>query len=466
VSQATQLRSVRPAGASRPAMTTTPDSLSRPRPRIDPDHWPDVAVVPKAGLQAVLARRLLTMLAARLPIRVQPHDGPAFGAGRAGSPTLVLHRPGDFYRRVGASGLIGFGESYMAGDWDCDDLTGLLTVLCSRIDTMVPRGFQWLRQLYVARPPADWNADEVGARRNVHQHYDLSNDMFALFLDETMTYSAALFADLDPGSPFAPRGGPGTRVPASPDGIRLADAQRRKIDRLLDLTGVGLGSRVLEIGTGWGELAIRAAARGARVHSITVSAEQRDLARRRVAAAGLAGQATVALQDYREVTGQYDAIVSVEMIEAVAERYWPDYFRALDRLLVPGGRIGIQAITMPHDRMMATRRTKTWILKYIFPGGLIPSVRAIEDNLRHHTALHITDRHEFGLHYAETLRIWRDQFSSTAHQLTRLGFDEVFRRMWLLYLSYSEAGFRARYLQVSQFLLERDERTASWPARR
>ncbi len=465
MSQATELCSAQPARAARPSVTRAPDSLSSGAVRVDPARWPDVAVVPKAGVQAIVARRLLMMAAARLPLQVRQPRRPAFGAGGPDSPALVLHRPGDFYRRIGAHGLIGFGESYMAGDWDSDDLSGLLTVLCARIDTLVPRGFQWLRRLYVARPPADWTADEAGARRNVHQHYDLSNDMFALFLDETMTYSAALFADFDPGSSPAPRGEPGAH-PADGDGrdrdgaVRLTGAQRRKIDRLLDLTGVGPGSRVLEIGTGWGELAIRAAGRGARVHSITVSAEQCGLARRRIADAGLADRATVALQDYREVTGQYDAILSVEMIEAVAERYWADYVRALDRLLAPGGRIGLQAITMPHDHMMAARRTKTWILKYIFPGGLIPSVRAIEDNLRQHTPLRITDRHEFGLHYAETLRIWQDRFSGAAPQLAQLGFDEVFRRMWLLYLSYSEAGFRARYLRVSQFLLERDERAA------
>jgi cyclopropane-fatty-acyl-phospholipid synthase len=420
----------------------------------DPDRWPDVAVVPRGRFRAAVARRLLVLAAARLPVRVEPAGKRAFGAGGPDAPTMRLWRPADFYRRIGANGLIGFGESYMAGDWDADDLPALLTAMCSRIDRIVPRHLQWLRRLYVAGPPADWDADEAGARRNVHQHYDLSNEMFGLFLDETMTYSSALFEDA--GSPRGLRGEPEATSPG-----RLATAQRRKIDRLLDLARVGPGSRVLEIGTGWGELAIRAAARGAQVRSVTLSSEQRDLARDRIAEAGLSSLATVELMDYRMVTGKYDAILSVEMIEAVAERYWPQYFRALDQLLAPGGRIGLQAITMPHERMRATRRTKTWILKYIFPGGQIPSVQSIQDNLRQHTRLRIADQHDFGMHYAETLRIWRQRFCAAADDLARLGFDEVFRRMWLLYLSYSEAGFKAGYLQVSQFLLSSDDRSAT-----
>jgi cyclopropane-fatty-acyl-phospholipid synthase len=446
MSQATLRSPARNAARGEPAPGARRPLAGRD-PAIDPRRWPDVAAVPRGRVRAALARRLLAMAAGRLPIRVVPARGRAFGAGGAGAPRLLLHRPADFYRRVGARGLIGFGESYMAGDWECDDLTGLLTLLCGRMDRLVPRQLQWLRRLYVARPPAGSDADETGARVNAHQHYDLSNDLFTLFLDETMTYSAALFAD--PG-----------------DG-RLAAAQRRKIDRLLDATGVGPGSRVLEIGTGWGELAIQAAARGATVRSITLSAEQRDLAEHRIAAAGLTSQVSVDLLDYRQVRGQYDAILSVEMIEAVAERYWPDYFRALDRLLAPGGRVGLQAITMPHERMLATRRTQTWILKYVFPGGLIPSIRAIEDNLREHTALRVDQRLDFGGHYARTLRIWRQRFCATAGQVAALGFDAVFRRMWLLYLCYSEAGFLAGYLQVSQFLLLRDDavaRAATAPA--
>jgi len=414
---------------------------------IDPARWPDVAARPHGLVRAAIARMLLTRIAARLPLRVVLPTGESFGGGMPGAPQLRLHRPLDFYRRVGAAGLIGFGESFMAGDWDCDDLPGLLTIMASQMATLVPPRLQWLRDAYVRHHPPDEDADEVGARRNIQRHYDLSNDLFALFLDETMTYSAALFRQDATGLPEAPPDS--TSASAS----FLADAQRRKIDRLLDITRVGPGTRVLEIGTGWGELAIRAAARGAQVHSITISSAQRDLAARRIEAAGLSERATVELLDYRRATGQYDVILSVEMIEAVAERYWPDYFAALDHLLAPGGRIGLQAITMSHERMLATRRTHTWILKYIFPGGLIPSVTAIKENLAR-TGLRMTGQQDFGQHYALTLQIWRERFCAAGPALARLGFDEVFARMWLLYLSYSEAGFRSGYLQVSQFLLE------------
>jgi cyclopropane-fatty-acyl-phospholipid synthase len=218
---------------------------------------------------------------------------------------------------------------------------------------------------------------------------------------------------------------------------------------------VGPGCRVLEIGTGWGELAIRAAHRGASVVTITLSREQQALAVRRVAQAGLAGRVSVELRDYRDIDGEFDAILSVEMLEAVGERYWDAYFTALDRHLAPGGRIGLQTITMDHDRMLATRHTYTWIHKYIFPGGLLPSVTAIENSLASSTRLRITARDDLGAHYADTLKIWRDRFCAHSDEVDRIGFDEVFNRMWTFYLSYSEAGFRAGYIGVSQLTLAR-----------
>src|SRR5262249_48291670 len=186
----------------------------------------------------------------------------------------------------------------------------------------------------------------------------------------------------------------------------LADAQRRKIDRLLDSAHVGPGSRVLEIGTGWGELCLRAAARGARIRSITLSAEQQRLAQQRGAAAGPSDRVTIELCDYRDAVGRYDAVLSVEMIEAVGYRFWPTYFDTLDRLVAPGGRVAIQAITMAHDRMLATRNTYTWIQKYIFPGGMLPSTEAIMSITERDTRLRTVDMYSLRPHYAETLRMW------------------------------------------------------------
>ena len=402
---------------------------------IDPIRWPDVAVTGGSGPRAEIARLLFGAAVASLPIRVMLPGGRRLGAGRAGAPLMMIHNPGAFFTRLGAGGLIGFGESYMAGDWDCADLTGLLTVFAAHVGDLVPTPFQRLRTMAVRRKPAAGGQTKAGARRNIGRHYDLSNEFFGLFLDETMTYSSALFE-------------------TAADRL-LGQAQQRKIDRLLDQARVGPGSRLLEVGTGWGELAIQAARRGAAVRTVTISARQHELAARRVAEAGLADRVSVELRDYRDVSGRYDAICSVEMIEAVGDRYWDVYFAKLDRLLAPGGRVALQSITMPHDRMMATRRTYTWILKYIFPGGLIPSVTAIEDSLSRRTRLRVTERFDFGPHYAQTLRIWRDRFDARRDEVIALGFDGVFIRMWLFYLCYAEAGFLAGYLNVSQLTLDR-----------
>jgi cyclopropane-fatty-acyl-phospholipid synthase len=365
-----------------------------PRRAAGPGRWPGLAAAEGSTARAAVARALFTRAVAALPITVRFPDGRLLGAGSpqdAGSPVMILHRPGEFFRRFGASGLIGFGESYMAGDWDCADLTRLLTVFAAHVGDLVPPWLQRMRSLAVRRPPRADRQTRDGARRNIGRHYDLSSELFALFLDETMTYSSALFATGDDGAPLAA-------------GHLLAGAQRRKIDCLLDRAGAGPGSRLLEVGTGWGELAIRAAQRGATVVTVTISREQQALAARRVAEAGLAERIRVELCDYRDIEGTFDAICSCEMIEAVGERYWDAYFTVLDRHLAPGGRIGLQTITMPHDRLLATRRTHTWIQKYIFPGGLLPSLTAIENSLARGTRLRITARTDFGPHYAETLR--------------------------------------------------------------
>jgi cyclopropane-fatty-acyl-phospholipid synthase len=421
--------------------------------RLETARWPGLFEPPGGPRNAIaspVARRLFRAAVTRLDVNVEIAVGPGRREllGRGG-PVMRIHRPEEFYARIGRDGLIGFGEAYLTGAWDAPDLGGFLTVLAERIATLVPDRLQRARALVVARTPRRHRPDRTNSRGNIAHHYDLSNDLFRLFLDPTMSYSSALFGTATDGGPVV--------------GGDLEQAQIRKIERLLDVTGVGEGSRVLEIGTGWGELAIRAARRGAHVHSITLSSEQLELARERVAAEGLSDRVEVELCDYRDVTThhpgrRYDAVVSVEMIEAVGHDYWTSYFTTLDEVLAPGGRVGIQAITMPHDRMLATRGQYTWINKYIFPGGFLPSVEVIDHVVREETALRVTERFSFGSHYAETLRQWDERFRAAHEQVRELGFDEVFARMWHFYLEYSRAGFDSGYLDVHQLLLTREGR--------
>jgi cyclopropane-fatty-acyl-phospholipid synthase len=405
-------------------------------------RWPAFAISPRAPLRATMARLIFEHAVARVPVRVTYPDGRGLGGGRPGSPELEVVRPAAFFARLGRDAKIGFGDAYMAGDWRAGsgtDLADLLTPFAARLTTLIPAPLQRLRVFADGRVPQDQENTPDGSRANIAAHYDLSNELFAAFLDPTMSYSCAWFDDSEP-------------IAAA---IGLEEAQLRKIDGILDLAGVQAGTRVLEIGSGWGSLAVRAAQRGAHVTTITLSREQMRLARERVAAAGLSGLVEVRVQDYREVEGEYDAIVSVEMIEAVGEAYWPAYFAALDRLLAPGGRIGIQAITMAHDRFLATRRSFSWIQKHIFPGGIIPSLQAVGDTLAAHTTLRVTRQRELRPHYARTLRLWRERFLDQWPHIHAQGFDEDFRRMWEFYLAYSEAGFRSGYLGVSQLQLSR-----------
>lgn len=405
---------------------------------VDPHRWPDVAALPRTGIRTAVAHALVGPLLHRLPLQV-------LAPGESAQPELpavVVHRPDHLFRRLGAAGTTGFGESYMAGDWDSDDLAGLLEVFADRITELVPRPLQRLRRLVAPPIPGDHRGSESRAQANVSAHYDLSNDLFATFLDPSMTYSSALF-DGDVG--------PGDRGAGDLDA--LARGQARKLERILDSARVGPGSRVLEIGTGWGELAVRAGRRGAEVDTITLSVEQAALARDRIAREGLADRVRVHVRDYRDTEGRYDAVVSVEMIEAVGDDYWPVYFRTLAARTAPGGRAVLQSILMPHQQMLATRNSFTWIQKYIFPGGLIPSRRVIDVEAQR-AGMAVVDSHTFGQDYARTLAIWRQRFEDAAAPVAELGFDETFRRMWSFYLAFCEAGFRAGYLDVQQIAME------------
>jgi cyclopropane-fatty-acyl-phospholipid synthase len=427
------------------------------------DLWPALADVPasvRTTVSAFAARRLFESCLRRLPVSVHL-EGRTLGVG---GPQMTVHRPDEFFARLGRGALIGFGEAYLTGAWDSPDLVAFLTVLAAEMPQLVPDRLQRLRGLAVSRPPRRKRSTRANTRQNVSHHYDLSNELFEQFLDPGMTYSSALFeADELQLLGFSRATAPGR-------GQDLAAAQTRKVERLLDRTGVGPGTRVLEIGTGWGELAIRAARRGATVRSITLSTEQKELAERRIADAGMADRVTVQLLDYRALvsgstdaageasgTPAYDVVLSVEMIEAVGHEFWNDYFAVIDRVTAPGGRVGLQAITMPHDRMLATRNTYTWIGKYIFPGGHLPSVEVIEQIAQRDTTLRVVDRLSFGSHYAETLRQWDERFSAARERVLALGFDETFVRMWHFYLAYARAGFASAYLDVNQIVLAREE---------
>lgn len=403
--------------------------------------WPDIAHVPsdlRAVAGARVARAIFRHAVRRLPLQVVLASGERLGPDRPAAPVLRIHDDVSMMRRIADSGLIGFGESYVAGEWEAEDLAAVIAVFASAVTQLVPRPLQALRRFYLAAQPTADRPTAAHARSNVHRHYDLSNDMFATFLDETMTYSSALFDD-----------------PAGAQWDDLATAQRRKLDRLLDQARVGPGSRVLEIGTGWGELALRAAKRGATVESVTLSAEQLEYARTRIARAGMSDRVRLRLLDYRELTGSFDAIVSVEMVEAVGLEFLPAYFDVLRRCLAPGGRVALQSITMPHDRAVTTQRTYTWIHKYIFPGGAIPSTRILRERGAA-AGLTVVDDLAMGDSYATTLRLWAARFAEHADELGGLGFDSTFARTWLFYLRYCEGGFRANYLDVHQLSYSRE----------
>lgn len=420
-------------------LTVTPDVLA----------WPGLDRTPSGGLRARVAERLFRSAVSRLDVSVHLHRGSTVEVIGRGGPAIVVRRPDELFARLGHDQLIGLGEAYLTGAWAEDGTPGdgalatFLTVLAAELPTLVPPSLQRLRSLVVTRRPRSQRGTRENTQVNIAHHYDLSNDLFTAFLDPTLSYSSALFQE-----------------PTS-DGVdQFVEAQHRKIDRLLDQAGVGEGTRLLEIGTGWGELAVRAAARGARVRTITLSVEQQALARDRVAAAGLSAAVEVDLCDYRalldEPAAAYDAVVSVEMIEAVGQEFWPTYFATLDHVLAPGGRVALQAITMPHDRMLATGSTHTFITKYIFPGGALPSVQAIEEAVGQHTGLRVVDDLPMGVHYATTLRLWDEAFVAAREHITDLGFDETFFRMWHFYLEYCRAGFAAGYIDVHQLTFARE----------
>ena len=338
--------------------------------------------------------------------------------------------------RMLLGGEIGAGEAYMDGLWSSPDLPALLRVAALNRDALaLPRGW-WRAPLRLRRAIAHRTRRNTvtGSRRNIEAHYDLGNDLYRLFLDETMTYSSAVFA--------------------SPD-QSLADAQRNKYAVIAARAGLRGGEHVLEIGSGWGGFALYAAGElGCRVTTITVSPAQHALATERVAAAGLADKVSVELRDYREIEGTYDAVVSIEMLEAVGAEYYTTFFAACDRALRPGGRLSLQVITLPDAAYEPQRRGANWIQTYIFPGGLLPSLAAIERSL-HGTSLLVREVDDIAASYVRTLQAWRAAFFAHLDEVRALGFDDRFIRMWDFYLSISEAGFATGITQDHQIVLEK-----------
>ncbi len=350
--------------------------------------------------------------------------------GEYAEPIIELHIKHDrFFRTVIASGSIGFGEAYVRDDWDTPDLSKLLLLLARNHKDIgyVQRGFslitQQMNRLY---HKARRNTIEH-SKENIQAHYDLSNEFYKTFLDQTMTYSSALFSE---------------------SAESLEQAQINKIDRMLDLAHVGDGDSILEIGSGWGALALRAAQRGCRVKTITLSEKQFVFSKALFERERVNDQVEIALEDYRIQKGQYDAVLSCEMIEAVGREYLDSYFRIISRNLRSKGRAVIQAITIPDERYKSYSRSCDWIQKHIFPGGHLPSPAAIHEHVAKAGETQVLSMQRFGSDYAKTLRYWSQAFNSAASLVDSLGFDAKFRRKWNYYLSYCEAGFDSGLIDV------------------
>ncbi|TFG93074.1 MAG: DUF1365 family protein, partial [Syntrophobacterales bacterium] len=344
-----------------------------------------------------------------------------------------------FFSRVVLGGDTGLGESYMEGEWDSSAPADLVRVFIENRDTIangnfVTTAYTKLRDriLHLARENT-----LIGSRRNIHRHYDLSNDFFKTFLDSTMTYPCGLFL--------------------SPEDT-LEDAQKNKLDSIIRKARITRDDHVLEIGCGWGGFAMEAVRQtGCRVTGITVSAAQYDYALELVRKAGFEDRITILLRDYRSIKGMYDKIVSIEMLEAVGHRYFGTFFRCCENLLKPGGRMVLQTITIPDQHYEVYRKGTDWIRKYIFPGGHLPSLTAIRSAMTNHSSLTIDHVEGIGLDYVLTLREWRRRFLENIDTVSPMGFDRKFQRKWLYYFACCEAGFAARALGNVQIVVNRPE---------
>ncbi len=350
--------------------------------------------------------------------------------------TLAVNNP-RFWGDLAFGGSIGAGEAFMQDCWECDDLVALVRIMVRNRDLLesMDRGpailSRPLRRLF------HWvnRNTRRGAKRNIAAHYDLGNDFFALWLDPSMMYSCAIF---------------------EPEQASLAEAQQVRLDRVCRSLDLQPEDHLVEIGTGWGGLALHAAANyGCRVTTTTISAQQYEFASRRVEQAGLSDRVTVLAEDYRDLTGEYDKLVSLEMIEAIGFAQYETYFEKCATLLRPGGRMLIQAITIEDDRFEQYRRGVDFIQRYIFPGSCLPSERVMRATIARATDLQVTAVHDIGLHYATTLNRWRQNFHHALPEIRALGYSEEFIRMWEFYLCYCEGGFLERSISDVHLVAER-----------
>ena len=373
------------------------------------------------GMARVLVGRLLSRLHCG-SLTVTLPDGQRLAQStreRGPDGVIVLHRWRCLWRLL-YSGDVGFAEAYMDGDWSSPDISALIE-LGVRNQYAIPgtaRATLPARMMNRLRHFARANT-LAGSRRNIEQHYDLGNEFYRAWLDEGMSYSSAIFEN---------------------PGVSLEAAQKTKHDGVMALLDVRPGQEVLEVGFGWGSVATRVAARGGRLTGLTLSPAQHDYACKRMQAAGLS--ADLRIQDYREVDGSFDRIVSIEMLEAVGEAWWPTYFAMLRSRLRPGGVIVLQCITIADGRFESYRGSPDFIQRYIFPGGMLPSPRALRAQIAR-AGLVVHEVQEFGASYEQTLKVWQERFQAAWPEIAEMGFSPRFKRMWEYYLSYCEAAFRA-----------------------
>lgn len=360
-----------------------------------------------------------------LEIRLPDGACALFGDGEHGI-TLQVHDEAMF-GMVLARGDIGLAEAYLDGMWDSSNITGLLTLLANNREALKRAVYGSWRSLLAARVRHWLNRnDKAGSQRNIMAHYDLGNDFYRLWLDPSMSYSAAIYREADDGS--------------------LESAQHAKYRRILNRLKAGVGERVLEIGCGWGGFAEMAVADGLQVTGLTLSPAQLAWAQQRVP------EADLRLQDYRDTQARFDHVVSIEMFEAVGERFWPGYFKTVARALKPGGKAVIQSITIRDDLFADYRKGTDFIQQYVFPGGMLPSRQAFRAAAAAQGLL-VRSEYAFGADYARTLAEWRQAFEARWPEIQQLGFDDKFRRLWRMYLCYCEAGFLAGNVDVVQFEL-------------